>query len=80
VRAWVDLIDRDCRSAANFKDLRRFDLGGGTLRQMPVDNIDQILSSGIVTSNLCGQKTQRPRPGVLSIDVLPESLKELWDD
>jgi hypothetical protein len=47
---------------------------------MPFYDIDQILSSGIVTQNLCGGKTLRPKPGVLTIYVLPESLKEMWNN
>jgi hypothetical protein len=80
VRVWVDFIDRDCRYAANFNDFRTFDFGGRTLRQMPFYDVDQVLRTGIVTTNLCGPKTQQPRPGVLTIYVLPESLKEVWDN
>jgi hypothetical protein len=79
-RVWVDFIERDCRYAADFNDFRTFDFGGRTLRNMPFYDIDQILSTGIVTPNLCGQRTQQPKPGVLTIYVLPESLKELWDN
>lgn len=80
MRVWVDLIDRDCRYAANFNNFRTFDFRGRTLRQMPFYDIDQILSTGIVTPNICGQKTQQPKPGVLTIYVLPESLKEMWNN
>ena len=48
-KVWVDLIDRDCRYAADFKDFLTFDFGGRTLGNMPSYDIDQILSTGIVT-------------------------------
>lgn len=79
VRVWVDFIDRDCRYSTDVKDYRSFDYGGRTLRNMPVYDIDKVLSTGIVTPNLCGTKTQQPKPGILTIYVIPESFKELWN-
>ncbi len=80
VRVWVDYIDRDCRYGDDFKRFLIFDFAGNTLRNTEAYDIDTILSRGIVTRNLCSNKTQQPEPGVLTIYVIPETLKELWND
>jgi hypothetical protein len=79
VRVWVDFTDRDCRYAGDYKDFQMFYFGGETLKRMPFYDIDKILSTGIVTANLCGAKTKQPRPGVLTIYVIPATFKELWN-
>ena len=79
VRVWVDFIERDCRYGDDFKQFLVFDFAGNTLRNTEAYDIDTILSTGIVTRNLCSSKTQKPEPGVLTIYVIPETLKELWN-
>ena len=80
VRVWVDYIDRDCRYEDDFKRFLTFDFAGNTLRSTEAYDIDTILSTGIVTRNLCSSQTQQPEPGVLTIYVIPETLKELWNN
>ena len=80
VRVWVDFIDRDCRYAPTDSSMRTFDLAGKTLSRIPAYNIDEILRTGIVGPNLCGAKTEAPTPGVLTIYVIPETFKELWNN
>ena len=80
VRVWVDFIDRDCRYAPNDKSMRTFDFAGKTLSRIPAYNIDDVLHTGIVAPNLCGTKTEMPHPGVLTIYVIPETFKELWNN
>jgi hypothetical protein len=80
VRVWVDFIQRDCRYGDNFKRFLIFDYAGNTLRNTEAYDIDTILSTGIVTRNLCSSKTQQPKPGVLTIYVIPETFKELWNN
>jgi len=80
VRVWVDFIERDCRYGDDFKQFLVFDYAGKTLRNTEVYDIDRILSTGIVTRNLCSSKTQRPEPGALTIYVIPETFKELWNN
>jgi hypothetical protein len=79
VRVWVDFIQRDCRFPEGDKRFRAFDFGGTTLNGIGVFDLDAILSTGIVAPNLCSAKTERPVPGVLTIYVIPETFKELWD-
>jgi len=79
VRVWVDFIERDCRYAANDSSMRTFDFAGKTLSRIPAYNIDEILRAGIVTPNLCGAKTEAPAPGILTIYVIPETFRELWN-
>jgi hypothetical protein len=79
VRVWIDFIHRDCRFAEGDNRFRTFDLGGSTLSGIGSFDLDTILSTGIVASNLCSAKTQRPEPGVLVIYVIPPTFKELWD-
>jgi hypothetical protein len=80
VRVWIDYIDRDCRYGDDFKRFLVFDFAGNTLRNTEAYDIDTILSTGIVTRNLCSSKIQQPEPGVLTIYVIPETLKELWNN
>ena len=80
VRVWVDFIERDCRYGDDLKQFLVFDYAGKTLGNTEVYDIDRVLSTGIVTRNLCSSKTQRPEPGVLTIYVIPETFKELWND
>ncbi len=80
VRVWIDFIDRDCRYPDRNQRYLTFDFAGNTLRESAVYDLDTILSKGIVATNFCGKKTQRPEPGVLTIYVLPESFRELWDN
>ena len=47
---------------------------------MAIYNLDTILKTGVVARNLCGSKTQPPQPGVLTIYVLPATLKEQWEE
>ena len=80
VRVWVDFIERDCRYGDDFKQFLVFDRAGKTLRNTEVYDIDKILSTGIVTRNLCSSKIQRPEPRVLTIYVIPETFRELWNN
>ena len=80
VRVWVDFIQRDCRYGSNFKQLRVFDYSGNTLRNTDAYDIDSILATGIVASNLCSARIQQPEPGVLTIYVIPETFKQLWNN
>jgi hypothetical protein len=80
VRVWVDYVDRDCRYAAGDVSTRIFDFAGGTLSRLPAYDIDEILHSGIVAPNLCGSKAERPTPGVLTIYVIPETSKQIWNE
>lgn len=79
VRVWVDYVDRDCRYPAGVST-RTFDFAGRTLSRSPAYDVDEILQTGIVTPNLCGTKTERPIPGVLTIYVIPETFKQLWNN
>lgn len=80
VRVWVDYIDRDCRYSATDLSTRTFDFAGRTLSQLPSYDIDEVLRTGIVAPNLCGTKTEKPVPGVLTIYVIPETFKQLWNN
>lgn len=80
VRVWVDFIQRDCRYGDDFNQFRVFDYGGNTLRKTDAYDIDSILASGIVAPNLCSDKTQRLEPGVLTLYVIPETFKQLWNN
>lgn len=80
VRVWVDFIQCDCRYGSNFKQFLIFDYAGNTLRNTVAYDIDSILTTGIVAPNLCSPETQRPEPGVLTIYVIPETFKQLWDN
>jgi len=80
VKVWVDFIDRDCRYGGDYKAFRTFDIEGTNLRRMPSYDIDKILATGIVSENHCGIKTEKPTPGVLTIFVIPETFKELWNN
>ncbi len=79
VRVWVDFIHRDCRFPDGNQNYRTFDFAGNTLKGIDVYDIDKVLHEGVVASNLCGTKTQRPEPGILTIYVLPATFRELWD-
>ncbi len=71
VRVWVDFVHRDCRVAEG---------PGAIVPGGLTYDLDRILKTGIVAPNLCGSKTQAQEPGVLTIYVIPESFKELWDE
>jgi hypothetical protein len=60
--------------------LRVFDYSGNTLRNTDAYDIDSILATGIVASNLCSARIQQPEPGVLTIYVIPETFKQLWNN
>jgi hypothetical protein len=60
--------------------MRTFDFAGKTLSRIPAYNIDAMLRIGAVAPNLCGAKTTAPSPGVLTIYVIPETFKELWNN
>jgi hypothetical protein len=79
IRVWIDFIHRDCRFADGDNRFRTFDFGGNTLNGIGSFDLDTILSTGIVATNLCSTKTQHPEPGVLVIYVIPATFKELWD-
>ncbi len=81
VRIWEDFISRDCRFDDKDKadKFRTFDSGGNTLNGTDVYDLNMILKTGIVTPNHCSAKTQKPEPGVLTIYVIPLTLKELWN-
>jgi hypothetical protein len=81
VRVWIDYLHQDCRySEADYKKFLVFDFGGITLNSTDTYNLDTILSTGIVAHNYCNARTQKPEPGVLTIYVIPESFKELWEN
>jgi hypothetical protein len=80
VRVWVDFIDRDCRYGDDFKRYLTFDFVGNTLRNTQAYDIDTILSTGIVARNFCSGKIEQPEPGVPTVYVIPETLKELWNN
>ncbi|MBB5061537.1 hypothetical protein HDF16_006273 [Granulicella aggregans] len=65
----VELVDRDCRDAAS----------DGSLSATSEFDLDLVLSKGVVAPNLCSSKTQKPEPGVITLYVLPETIKELWN-
>ena len=79
VKVWVDFLHQDCRFPAGHLSTQTFDFAGNTLRISEAYDIDMILSVGIVAQNFCSARTQRPEPGVLTIYVLPATIKELWD-
>jgi hypothetical protein len=79
-RVWIDFLRRDCRYADGGSQFRTFDLVGNTLNDTPAYSLDTILSEGIVAPNFCTSRTQRPEPGVLTIYVIPENFKDLWDE
>lgn len=79
IKVWVDFVHRDCRYPDGMQAYQTFDFAGNTLRGTGAYDLDTILSKGVVAPNLCGKKTQRPEPGVLTIYVLPATFRELWD-
>jgi len=81
VRIWEDFINRDCRFGDKDRGdkFRTFDFGGNTLNGTDVYDLNIILKTGIVAQNNCSAKTQKPEPGVLTIYVIPLTLKELWN-
>jgi hypothetical protein len=79
VRVWVDFIHRDCRFPAGDNRFSFFDFAGNTLKGIGFYDLDMILSKGVVATNLCSAKTQKPEPGVLTIYVIPATFKEIWN-
>lgn len=43
-------------------------------------SVAEVLRSGVVTLNLCGKSTSKPKPGVLIFYERPSTFKELWND
>ncbi len=66
----LDFIQRDCRYATS----------DGSMGAAADFDLDLILSKGVVAPNLCSSKTQTPKPGVLTIFVIPESFKDNWNE
>jgi len=42
--------------------------------------VAEILRNGVVTLNLCGKSTRKPKPGVLIFYERPSTFKELWNN